>query len=165
MSYFSVIEIGPDEAEDAYVLIRTLAPEVPSDLWEAFMATCRDPGGLLGLHLPRAGLFGIASYRIEECARLGRTMLVDNFWTMELSRSAPGRALLAATLETTAAKKGCRSVRQVIACAGPGAEDSRALRNHLSLADSHVGRRFSKGPDCTCGNLRTFSAADLFPAQ
>jgi len=165
MSYFSVIRIGQDEAGDAYALIRTLAPEVPSDLWEAFMATCAEPGGLIGLDLPGAGLFGIASYRIEDCVRLGRTMLVDNFWTMELSRSAPGRALLATALETTAASHGCRTVRQVLACGGPGADGDGSLRNHLTLADSRAGTRFSKGPRCTCGNLAAFSAADLFPAR
>jgi hypothetical protein len=165
MSYFSVIDIGPDEAEEAYALIRTFAPEVSSGLWKAFMATCAEPGSLLGLLLPGAGLFGIASYRIEDCAQSGRSMLIDNFWTVELSRSAPGRTFLATTLETTAARQGCRAVRQILACGRPGADDDGSLRNHLFLADSDTGTRFSKGPRCTCGNLAAFSAADLFPAQ
>lgn len=165
MSYFSVISIGQPEADEAYAFVRTLAPEVPPDLWDAFAASCGEPGGLLGLQLPGAGIFGIASYRVENCARLGRVMLVDNFWTLELSRSAPGRALLATSLEVTAARRGCGAVRQVLPCGEADGETARTLRNHLALADPSGERRFNRGTDCACGNLQSFSTAELFPAR
>jgi len=164
MSYFAVITIGPDEAEQVYALIRTLAPEVPPDLWTAFVASCREPGELLGLRAPDGGIFGMTSYRIEECTRLGRVMLVDNFLTVELSRAAPGRTLLTSRLEEIAAAQHCTVVRQVTACGGWLAEERQALRNHLCLVDTAAGKRFSKGPVCSCGNLRSLSAVEMYPA-
>lgn len=165
MSCFSVGSMRADETEQAYALVRMLAPEVPPDLWAAFVANCRKAGELLGLRAGDGGIFGLASYRIEERMWRGRIMLIDNFWTLELSRSAPGRALLTAALEAAAAERGCRELRQVIWCGGWPDGEGLALRNHLALADPAAGKRFSKGIDCSCGNLAPLSTAEMYPAR
>jgi hypothetical protein len=144
MSYFSVAPLEPGEAEQAYAMVRTLAPEVPPRLWSAFVAGCRERGELLALR--------------------GRVLLVDNFVTVELSRAAPGRQLLAAALERIAAEHGCGEIRQLFACGGPPDEDGPALRNHLALADLSTGMSFNKGSNCSCGNLHALSAAEMYPA-
>jgi hypothetical protein len=165
MSYFTVISIGPDEVEQSYALVRTIAPDVPPDLWAAFVTSCREPGDMLGLRTPDGAIFGMASFRIEECTRLGRVMLVDNFVTAELSRAAPGRALLTSTLEQTAETQRCSELRQVTACEGWLAMEGATLRNHLCLIDTLGGKRFSKGPVCSCSNLRSLSTIEMYPAR
>lgn len=164
MSYFSVAPLEPGEAEQAYAMVRTLAPEVPPRLWSAFVASCRERGELLALRGPDGGIFGLASYRIDDRARRGPVLLVDNFVTVELSRAAPGRQLLAAALERIAAEHGCGEIRQLFACGGPPDEDGPALRNHLALADLSTGMSFNKGSNCSCGNLHALSAAEMYPA-
>lgn len=164
MSCFSVVPIGPEETDQAYALIRMFAPEVPPDLWSDFVAS-RTPGELLGLQTPDGSIFGLASYRIEDLGSGGRRMIVDNFWTAELSRAAPGRALLARTLERSALLQGCRDVRQITRCDGGPQKERSALRNHLLLTDPVAGRQFSKCTGCTCGDLRARSAAEMYPVR
>ncbi len=164
MSQFTVIAIGAEQAEEAYVLVRTLAPEVPAELWARFVSGRAEPGALLGLRAPHGGIVGLAGYRVEPWKRLGRVMLVDNFWTMEMSHTAPGRAQLAITLEAATVTQGCDAIRQVIDCGAPPAESIQALRNHLSIVDPERGTRFSKAAGCSCGNLEARSATELFPA-
>lgn len=159
MSYLSVIPIGQPEAEQAYALVRAIAPEVAPDLWTAFVASCR-PGELLGMRAPDGAVFGMASYRIEECAQPGRLMLVDNFVTLEVSRSAPVRATLGSALERTARECGCVEMRQVAGCRTWSASGD-ALRNHLSLADASPGGRAGVQPHRTA--LRQLSAAEMYP--
>lgn len=164
MSYFSVTPVAAQDVGSAHASVRAVAPEIPPDLWTAFVANRRE-GELLALKGPDGSIYGIASYRIEACARLGCVMLIDNFWTVELSRSAPGRALLTATLRRIASDQGCAEVRQTIGCGGRPADDNHVLRNRLTLADPSSGVSFSKGPDCSCGNLRSLTATEMYPPR
>lgn len=165
MSNFSIAAMGRGEAALAYALIRTLGPEVSPEHWHAFVsAHAERGGGILILRGRLGGVFGLASYRIEDCARAGRLLLVENFMTIEFSASAPGRTLLSEALVRIAADLGCDEVRQVVGCLPGLPGPARPMRNHLMLADAH-GHTFNRGPDCSCGSLAVLSAAEMYPAM
>jgi hypothetical protein len=165
MSNFSIAAMGPGEAALAYALIRTLGPEVSPEHWHAFVkAHAERGGGILILRGRMGGVFGLASYRIENCERSGRLLLVENFLTIEFSASAPGRKLLSEALVRIAADLGCEEVGQMVGCRPGMPGPARGLRNHLMLTDAE-GHTFNRGPDCSCGSLAVLSAAEMYPAM
>jgi hypothetical protein len=165
MSNFSIAAMEPGEGALAYALIKTLGPEVSPDHWQAFVDTHSDRGGgILLLRGRIGGVFGLASYRTEDCARSGKLLLVENFVTIELSASAPGRKLLCEALVRIAAELGCEEVRQIVGCLPGVPGPARAMRNHLMLTDGS-GHVFNRGPDCSCGSLAVLSAAEMYPAM
>jgi len=165
MSNFSVAAMGPGETPLAYALIRTLAPEVSPEHWRAFVDAHSDRGGgILVLRGRIGGVFGLASYRTEDCARSGKLLLVENFITIEFSASAPGRKLLSEALLRIAAELGCEEVRQMVGCLPGVPGPARPMRNHLMLTDAK-GHSFNRGPDCSCGSLAVMSAAEMYPAM
>ncbi len=165
MPYFSVVSMDRRDAERAYPLVRTFAPDAPPELWSACVASCTDRGELLALMGADGGIFGLASCRLDDCAGAGRVLLVENFVTLELNQSGPGRRLLVGAIEDLAARWQCREIRQAFACGGHAGEGDRRLRNHLALVDASAGIRFSKGPDCSCGNLRSLTVAEMYPTR
>jgi hypothetical protein len=166
MSNFLIAAMGPADAALAYALIRTLGPEVSPEHWQAFMhAHAERKGGILILRGRIGGVFGLATYRPEECHRSGRLLLlVENFVAIEFSASAPGRKLLSDALVRIAADLGCEEVRQIVGCLPSVPEPPRAIRNHLMLTDAK-GLTFNRGPDCNCGSQAVLSAAEMYPAM
>lgn len=158
MSSFSVAPMNQSETDQAYALVRTFAPEISRELWNAYAISQFFRGGFLLLWGPERTVFGFASYRIEQCARAGRVMLVENFVTVELRASGPGRELLAAAIARLAAETGCAEIRQIVGDCRYCAPEIGALRNHMALVHAPGGTRFNCGPHCPCGNLRPLSA-------
>ena len=84
---FYVVPLDPAEADQAYPLVRTIAPEVSREEWLDYVERrCRE-GGLIGL-------FG------DDGA----------FVTFELTHAAPGRAALLQGAENLARSLGCRGI-------------------------------------------------------
>lgn len=107
---FYVVELGIEEADDAYPLIRSIAPEVSPDAWRRYVRRrCRD-GGFIGLFDSNELLIGLFSYRFGERLRQGRVLALDDFVTFELSRAAPGRSLLMEVAERYARNRGCTGI-------------------------------------------------------
>ena len=107
---FYVVGLGIEEADDAYHLIRAIAPEVSPRDWRNYVRRrCRD-GGFKGLFDENGVLVGLFSYRLGERLRLGRVLALDDFVTFELSQSAPGRKLLMAMAEKLALQLGCTGI-------------------------------------------------------
>jgi len=104
---FYVVGLAVAEADDAYHLIRAIAPEVGPNEWRNYVRRrCRD-GGFKGLFDENGLLVGLFSYRLGERLKLGRVLVLDDFVTFELSRLAPGRKLLMAMAEKLALQMGC----------------------------------------------------------
>ena len=107
---FYVVGLGIEEADDAYHLIRAIAPEVGPHEWRKYVRRrCRD-GGFKGLFDDNGILVGLFSFRLGERLRQGRVLALDDFVTFELSQTAPGRKLLMAVAENFARHLGCTGI-------------------------------------------------------
>ena len=107
---FYVVGLGTQEADEAYHLIRAIAPEIGPHDWRKYVRRrCRD-GGFKGLFDDNGTLVGLFSYRLGERLRLGRVLALDDFVTFELSQAAPGRKLLMAVAENFARHLGCTGI-------------------------------------------------------
>lgn len=107
---FYVVPLDPAEADQAYPLVRTIAPEVSLDGWLDYVARrCRE-GGLLGLFGDDGALIGLASHRFGQRLRHGRVLALDDFVTFELTHAAPGRAALMQGAEDLARSLGCTGI-------------------------------------------------------
>ena len=110
MPIFTVVDINENLFEATYPLIRTVAPDVSAKQWSDYARKVRLCGGLLGLAGAEGALFGLVTYRVEECLRRGRFLLIDNFVTFELNRAAPGRHALCNAAEVLAREQGCTAI-------------------------------------------------------
>jgi hypothetical protein len=121
---FYVVGLGIEEADDAYPLIRSIAPEVGPNDWRRYVRRRCHDGGFKGLVGSNGLLVGLFSYRFGERLRQGRVLALDDFVTFELSNGAPGRKLLMATAERYARHRGCTGIEVRIGSRGiadPGA--------------------------------------------
>jgi hypothetical protein len=107
---FYVVGLGVAEAEAAYPLIRSIAPEIDREDWLEYVRRRCRVGGLIGLYGENGALVGLASYRLGERLRHGKVLALDDFVTFELSRTAPGRAALMAAAEERARLLGCAGI-------------------------------------------------------
>ena len=104
---YYVDALAPAEADCAYPLIRSAAPEVGARGWRDYVQRRTAAGGLLGLQSDDGALSGLLSYRISERLRGGAVLAIDDFVTFELSSAAPGRLALLAAAERLARELGC----------------------------------------------------------
>ena len=107
---FYVSALGIPEADDAYPLIRAIAPEVSSNDWRRYVRRRCRQGGFKGLFDDNGLLIGLFSYRFGERLRQGRVLALDDFVTFELSQAAPGRSLLIAIAEKLSRSRGCTGI-------------------------------------------------------
>ena len=110
MPIFSVVDIDEKLFDAAYPLVRAVAPEVSAEQWLDYARKIAREGGLLGLNGADGALFGFLSYRKGNTLRHDCVLHIDNFFTFELNRSAPGRLVLSAAAEALARKMGCTAI-------------------------------------------------------
>lgn len=115
---FYVDPVTPAQADWAYPLIRAVAPEVTLEGWKDYVQRRYRSGGLLGLWDNSGGIIGVLSYRLGERTRHGLVLALDDFVTFELSRAAPGRAVLLAEAEKLARDLGCSALEVRIGAKG-----------------------------------------------
>jgi len=121
------------EADAAYPLIRSIAPEVGPDDWKDYIRRrCRE-GGFKGLFDSNDILIGLFSYRLGERLRQGRVLALDDFVTFELSQAAPGRRLLMAIAERLARHRGCTGIEVRTGARGIADAHSAKASGWLSL--------------------------------
>lgn len=159
MTQFSVAEITDDQLEPAYALIRTLAPDVPLERWLAYAQGVRKRGGMLGLFAGEAELFGLLTYRREECLRYGVVLLVENFVTFELSRASPGRKALCSAVDDIARDQACAAVRLVVGGRGYIDSTSTKTRGWIALGHNAEAVILTKSLDGRGGTASPRSAA------
>ena len=136
MSHFRLRELEDCEFEPAFALVRSLAPDVPLRRWLAYARHLKSRGGILGLYGEEGGLFGLLTYRAEECLQLGRVLLVENFHTFELNSSAPGRKALCEAVEALAREGGYSAVQLIVGGRGYVDSASSKLRGWEALGHS-----------------------------
>ncbi|HET9335830.1 MAG TPA: hypothetical protein VFO12_05415 [Sphingomicrobium sp.] len=141
---FYVVELGLEDADDAYPLIRSIAPEVAPDGWRKYVRRrCRD-GGFKGLFDDSGMLIGLFSYRLGERLRAGRVLALDDFVTFELSQAAPGRQLLMALAQKLARHKGCTGIEVRIGARGIADPASAKANGWLALGMALESAVFTK---------------------
>ena len=130
---FYVDALDPVLADAAYPLVRSIAPEVGLEDWLDYVERrCRE-GGLKGLFDENGALVGLFSYRFGERLRHGRVLALDDFVTFELSRAAPGRAVLMTAAEELARSLGCTGLEVRVASRGFAEPDSPKASGWLAL--------------------------------
>ena len=130
---FYVVGLGLEEADAAYPLVRSIAPEVGPDDWRRYVRRRCHDGGFKGLFDSNDILIGLFSYRFGERLRQGRVLALDDFVTFELSQAAPGRKLLMAIAETYARHRGCTGVEVRIGARGMADAQSPKATGWLNL--------------------------------
>ncbi len=130
---FYVVALPPAQADGAYPLIRSIAPELSLEGWRDYVQRRYRSGGLLGLHDERGGIVGILSYRLGERMRHGQVLALDDFVTFELSQAAPGRATLLAAAERLALDLGCTGLELRLASKGLADDNSAKTQGWTSL--------------------------------
>lgn len=130
---FYVDAVTPAQADDAYPLIRAIAPEVTVEGWRDYVQRRYRMGGLLGLHSETDGIVGLLSYRLGERMRHGLVLALDDFVTFELSQAAPGRKALLAAAERLALDLGCTGLELRLAARGFAETDGARAQGWTSL--------------------------------
>lgn len=154
MTHFTVAALDDDQLESAYALIRTLAPDVPLERWLTYARAMLHKGGILGLFGGDGeAMFGLLTYRKEDCLRYGLVLLVENFVTFELNRTSPGRKALCAAVEAIAREQGCAAVQLIVGGRGYIDSDSAKTRGWIALGHNAESVILTKGIDCCCGEV------------
>lgn len=130
---FCVDELKTSEADAAFPLVRSIAPEVTLSEWRDYVRRRSMQGGLLGLFGADGEISGLLSYRLGERLRHGTVLALDDFVTFELSQNAPGRRALLAAAEVLARQLGCTGVELRIAARGIADPGSPRLNGWVSL--------------------------------
>lgn len=119
MDRFTATHLEREQLGEGWPLIRTSAPELSAADWTHFAERLLAAGGgVLGVRAADGRLHGLATYRVEEALRSGRTLGADNIVTFELHRDAPARGTLLAALERVARAFGCVSLSVSMASRG-----------------------------------------------
>lgn len=130
---FCVDELKTSEADAAFPLVRSIAPEVTPDEWRGYVRRRSMQGGILGLFGADGEISGLLSYRLGERLRHGTVLALDDFVTFELSRNAPGRQALLAAAEVLAHQLGCGGIELRVAAKGIADPGSPKLSGWVSL--------------------------------
>lgn len=160
----TVTGIDGKQLEEAYALIRTLAPEVTLARWLDFATPIadagKDKGGVLGVFGEDGSMFGLLTWRKEDCLRYGRVLIVENLVTFELSRAAPARKALSGAVKAIARKEQCSAVRLIVAGRGLVDPGSDKASGWTSLGLEAEGVIFTRKMDCCCGDAELQAEAE-----
>ena len=133
MGLFGVSELEEHELVPAFALVRTLAPDVSLERWLGYAHEIKRRGGILALRGAQEALFGLLTWREEDCLRIGRVLLIENFIVFELSGASPGRKALCQAAEALAFERGYSAVRLVIGGKGYVEADLAKSRGWTAL--------------------------------
>ncbi|KAA0682970.1 hypothetical protein [Roseomonas genomospecies 6] len=130
--------LGQRQIDQAYPLVRAIAPDLPVEQWRAFAAaligsadTPVTPSGIMTVQNARGYLHGLFSYAIAEHLRHGRILAVENFVVLDLfDMTGPAETLLR-SMDRLARSHGCAAI-------------------HTALPESLAGRAESRSPLLSC---------------
>lgn len=130
---FYVDALTPAQADGAYPLVRSIAPEVTVEGWRDYVQRRYRAGGLLGLHDENDCIVGVLSYRLGERMRHGLVLALDDFVTFELSKAAPGRAALLEAAERLGRELGCTGLELRVGARGLADPQAPKAQGWISL--------------------------------
>lgn len=153
MPQFTVVDMGEDQFEAAYPLVRSIAPGVCLDRWLDYARDARRKGGLLGLTVDGGGLFGLLIHRKEKSLRHGCVLYIDHYVTFELDRAARGRRALCKAAEALAVELGCSALEYRLGSRGYGDGGSAKAQGWVSLGHSLESIVFTKTLDAEASSV------------
>ena len=130
---FYVDSLTPAQADGAYPLVRSIAPEMTLAEWRDYVQRRYRAGGLLGLKDEKNAIIGVLSYRLGERMRHGMVLALDDFVTFELSQAAPGRAALLEAAEKLGRDLGCTGLELRIGARGLADSSAPKAQGWVSL--------------------------------
>jgi hypothetical protein len=107
MPEYSVVDVGEEQLDSAYVLARAANPELSREDW---LTRVRGSGGVLGLRGSDGTLCGVLVYRKQEMQRHGPTLAIDTLVTFELARLGSGKRMLMDAALAMAERLECTAV-------------------------------------------------------
>lgn len=161
-SVMTVSQLSDEQLGESYALIRTLAPEISRAQWLRYARRAADKGGVLGALGEGGAIFGLLTWRREDCLRYGSVLLVENFVTFELSRAAPARKALCETVDAIAKEQGCSAVRLIVAGRGIVDPASNKALGWTSLGHDPDEVILTRKTDCCCGDPEYQAKAEAF---
>ena len=117
-AFIARIVLNTSEAEEAFPLVRAIAPEITLDDWREYVRRRSMQGIMLGLIGADGEVCGLVSCRLGERLRHGTVLALDDFVTFELSVAAPARKALLAAAEDLARDQGCAGLELRIGSRG-----------------------------------------------
>ena len=144
----TVAEIRGRMLLEAYALIRTLMPEVTQGVWLRYAKRLAQEGGALGAFCETGALFGVLTWRRQDCLRHGNALLIENFITFELSQAAPVRKALRDAVERLAAEQVCSAIKLVIGARRGG--EPNVTSSWASLGYVLDEMVLTRGPEAGC---------------
>lgn len=130
---FYVDALRAADAGIAYPLVRAISPDVSLERWLTYVTRRSREGGFRVLFDISGTLVGLFSYRLGERLQYGRVLAIDDFVTFELSRAAPGRAVLIAAAEKLGRLLGCRGLEVRVGSRRFVDPDSTKIEGWVSL--------------------------------
>lgn len=124
--------LGQRQIDQAYPLVRAIAPDLSVEQWRAFAAaligtkhTRAASTGIMTVQNARGYLHGLFSYAIEEHLRHGRILAVDNFVVLDLfDMTGPAETLLR-SMEVLARSLGCTAIHTTLPDSAVGSPESQ----------------------------------------
>lgn len=119
---FIVKPLGQRQIDQAYPLVRAIAPDLAVERWRAFAAShigtedspIGSATGIMTVQNGRGYIHGLFSYAIEEHLRHGRILAVENFVVLDLFDPSGAAEILVHSMETQARALGCSAIHTTL---------------------------------------------------
>ena len=150
---FTAKPLGMRQIDQAYPLVRAIAPDLPVERWrgfaEALIGASEGPGasaGIMTAQSDRGYIHGLFTYAAREDLRHGKVLSVDNFVVLDLFNLADAAFSLIRAMDTISRTLNCAAIHTILpdsyAEAGGG---DRSVMGFFRDAGHHVdGARFYK---------------------
>ncbi len=132
---YQTVPLRPQQVDQAFPLVSTIAPELGREQWSAFAhgmldATGGPPRGIVSLQNRRGYIIGLFTWAVEPHLRHGRTLTVANFVVLDLFNLRAAADQLIREMETLARTNGCTAIHTEL----PEAYSNLAESVHLVLS-------------------------------
>ncbi|HEY0833176.1 MAG TPA: hypothetical protein VGE72_04620 [Azospirillum sp.] len=125
---FTAKPLGLRQIDQAYPLVRTIAPDLEVERWRGFATALTGlsrasgaPGGIMTAQNERGYIHGLFSYSVRADLHYGQVLAVDNFIVLDLFNPAGAASVLLKAMEDVARAHHCAAIHTALPerCAGP----------------------------------------------
>lgn len=132
---YQAVPLQPQQVDQAFPLVSTIAPELGREQWAAFARGMLDthgdpPRGIVSLQNRRGYITGLFTWAVEPHLRHGRTLTVANFVVLDLFNLEAAADQLIREMEALARTHGCAAIHTEL----PEAYSNLAESAHLVLS-------------------------------
>lgn len=110
--------LGRRQIDQAFPLVRAIAPELLVERWREFaagaIASAGAPSGIMTIQNVRGYIHGLFSYSAEDHLRHGRVLAVENFVVLDLFDVAGATEALLRAMDAVARALGCTAIHTTL---------------------------------------------------